>query len=170
LRLGAAVRYYGPAILVNRSGHVRLTWLFAVTLLVIGSSTLRADDDECLGCHGDRVASEAFEASAHGTLGCGACHTDITEYPHPEKPAPPDCGSCHAEVVGMLGRSVHAAVAGGDAPAACAACHGDPHRAARHTDAPSPVHWTSLASACARCHADSTRAGSGLPLARPVEA
>jgi cytochrome b subunit of formate dehydrogenase len=70
----------------------------------------------------------------------------------------------------MLGRSVHAAVAGGDAPAACAACHGDPHRAARHTDAPSPVHWTSLASACARCHADSTRAGSGLPLARPVEA
>lgn len=142
-------------------------------LLAATVGTVRADDGECLGCHADRVAAAAFEASAHAALGCGACHTDITEYPHPEKPAAPDCGSCHTEVVGKLARSVHAAAGGASArgAAACAACHGDPHQVAPHTEARSPVHWTSLAGACARCHADAARPGTArIPLARPVEA
>jgi len=133
-------------------------------LLAVAAVTVRADDEECLGCHGERVPADAFAASAHASFGCGTCHAGITEYPHPEKPAPPDCGACHADAVGTLAASVHAA-------AGCAACHGDPHRVAPHTEARSPVHWTSLASACARCHADGASGGpSRIPLARPVEA
>lgn len=143
--------------------------LLVVALLAAVAATARVDNGECLGCHGERIAPSAFEASAHAALGCGACHTDIAEYPHPEKPAAPDCASCHTDVVEMLAGSVHPA--DGNGAARCAACHGDPHRVVPHTEARSPVHWTSLASACARCHADTARAGAGrIPLARPVEA
>jgi cytochrome b subunit of formate dehydrogenase len=140
------------------------TWLLVATLLA-GTPVRAADGDACLDCHGDRVEPAAFRSSAHGDLSCAGCHTDIEEYPHPERPAAPDCATCHADAVAALATSVHGASAD------CAACHGDVHRIVPHAEPRSAVHWASLAGACARCHATTPAAErEGLPLVRPVEA
>jgi cytochrome b subunit of formate dehydrogenase len=134
-------------------------------LVLLATLATSAAAQECLECHADKVEVAAFQASAHGALGCAACHADIAGYPHPDAPAKPDCGDCHPDTVAALTTSVH----GGTAD--CAACHGDVHRLVPHTEPRSTVHWSSLATACARCHADGEPTNDArLPLLRPVEA
>ena len=68
------------------------------------------DNTNCILCHalpnltgrmGDssvihlNVDVQGFESSVHGRLGCAACHTDLTGYPHP-KTVGSVCGQCHA--------------------------------------------------------------------------
>ena len=144
-----------------------------VVVLVGGAGVGRADDTgECLACHGDRIDAQRFAASPHGDLGCAICHAEITGYPHPEKPAAPDCAGCHDEVSAAHAASVHGPTHAPEGKAVrCTDCHGDIHVARRHGDPESAVHWSHLAARCARCHAASpTAEASGIPVVRPVEA
>ena len=147
----------------------------AVVVLIVAARgpCARADEVPCLACHGEKIDAGRFAASVHGALGCGVCHSDIEAYPHPEKPAPPDCAGCHGEVAAALAGSVHGMPReGGRTPAAgCIDCHGDIHRVLPHEDAASAVHPTHLAGTCARCHAASAMPeGFRIPVVRPVEA
>jgi cytochrome b subunit of formate dehydrogenase len=146
--------------------------LVLAAALAMAATAARADDDNaCLGCHDQAVSADAFAASAHGALGCRACHTDISDYPHPEQPARPACRACHDEIADAVAHGVHTPGADASAESArCADCHGDVHAARRHTEPGSTVHPSALAGTCARCH---SQAATGekfrIPVVRPVE-
>ena len=109
-------------------------------LLAIGPRILAAQD--CLTCHGDAsmtdsaghsiaVDGQKFGDSIHGSLQCSNCHADIKGYPHPDKIAPVDCKTCHADQANDLKSSVHADSK--DHP--CTSCHGNAHEIFPKTDA-----------------------------------
>ncbi|GIV66610.1 MAG: hypothetical protein AB1457_03350 [Chloroflexota bacterium] len=108
----------------------------------------------CLSCHmvegqvkefpnGDLisvvVAPETYGSSAHATLSCQVCHTNISGYPHPENLAQSSrdytlqyqntCNQCHPSQASELMDSVHSkAMAEGNPNAPiCADCH-NPHQ------------------------------------------
>jgi cytochrome b subunit of formate dehydrogenase len=142
-------------------------------ILLLALQAAAETPEECLTCHGDRIHAQQFAASAHGTLGCNGCHTDITEYPHPEKPAAPDCATCHDDMVAAYQRGVHgqSRAQGGTEAATCTDCHGGIHALVPHAEPGSAVHWSNLAATCARCHADVDLAEKfRIPVVRPVEA
>lgn len=114
-----------------------------------------------------------FPASAHGAFGCATCHSSIKGYPHPALITPPDCATCHGDVVASYQQSVHgqARAHGVQEAATCGDCHGDIHRVTLHTETSSAVHWSNLAATCARCHANAELAEKfRIPVVRPVEA
>jgi cytochrome b subunit of formate dehydrogenase len=110
------------------------------------------DAESCLACHGSKdsgapvVDAAAFAASRHARSACVGCHSDIKEYPHPEKVAKVDCASCHAGEKKAMQSGVHAAVfaakKNGTANA-CASCHGN-----HATQSPTKLGL----SLCAQCH------------------
>jgi hypothetical protein len=108
----------------------------------------------CLSCHmvegqvkefpnGDLIsvviAPEVYGLSAHATLSCQVCHTNISGYPHPENLAQSSreytlqyqntCNQCHPSQASELMDSVHTKVmAEGNINAPiCADCH-NPHQ------------------------------------------
>ena len=91
------------------------------------------------------VDPENHAASVHGTLSCIDCHTNIKDYPHPDRVKQVQCATCHEEEASHVPISVHGAL-GKDA---CLSCHGDAHEVAA-TAPMSPAK-------CARCHADEVR-------------
>lgn len=110
--------------------------------------------ESCLACHGNKdsgapeVDAAAFASSRHGKAACTGCHSDIKEFPHPEKIRKVDCSSCHASAKAAVGSGVHAAVPGN----ACVSCHGG--HAVRAPKA--------LGSAlCAQCHNKEAREYKG---------
>lgn len=94
-----------PALLLVQGA----AWLLALALGPLGpalaaseqaatASTLSAEDQGCLACHGDdgvsrrfgdeaerplKVDGVAFAASAHAPIGCTGCHSDIDARKHP---------------------------------------------------------------------------------------
>ncbi len=110
------------------------------------------DAESCLSCHssadsgGPVVDAAAFAASRHARAACVGCHSDIKEYPHPEKVAKVDCASCHAGAKKAISSGVHAAVFGAKKNGtanACTSCHGS-----HATQSPSKLGL----SLCAQCH------------------
>ncbi len=131
---------------------------FALILLAPTSLTAQTD---CLACHGDKdmvdgaghpiaVDGQRFGASIHGSLKCGDCHSNIKEYPHPEKIAPVQCNTCHSEQAAGLTGSVHAD--GKDHP--CTSCHGDAHSIFPNSDARSAVYPLNVPRTCGNCHSN----------------
>jgi len=117
----------------------------------------QAKDETCLACHGQKgmksvagndifVDPAKHGASVHGSLTCDTCHTDIKEFPHPQKIAKVECATCHSDEAAQLPNSIHGTVLD---EKACASCHGNPHE----IDRPSAVS-TRL---CASCHGDEVR-------------
>jgi cytochrome b subunit of formate dehydrogenase len=110
------------------------------------------DAESCLACHSSKdsgapvVDAAEFAASRHARAACTGCHSDIKEYPHPEKIHKVDCASCHAGPNKAMASGVHAAIfsarknGGGNA---CVACHGN-----HATRSPSKLGL----SLCAQCH------------------
>lgn len=138
--------------------HIRfviaLQAVFAAGLLPAGAAA--ADADSCLACHGSAdsggpvVDAAAFAASRHASSACTGCHSDIKEYPHPDKVAKVDCASCHAQAKKAISSGVHAAVFGAKkngAANACVSCHGS-----HATRSPSKLGL----SLCAQCHKKET--------------
>ena len=140
----------------------------------VSAQTAPPTTEDCQGCHAEPslvrsdgrpvvVPPEAFAASVHAPFSCVDCHSDLaklTEFPHPERLAPVNCGSCHDEPAAGLAGSVHgkvAAAAGG--PLQCASCHGPPHRIRPSADFESPTHKLQIAETCAQCHAGLTGPG-----------
>jgi cytochrome b subunit of formate dehydrogenase len=156
----------------DRRVAARVAALAAALVVVVARAGAAADEAACLACHGERIDAGRFAASVHGPLGCPVCHTDIEDFPHPERPAQPDCATCHADVTAAQAASAHGrpADAGGPARAGCPDCHGDVHAIVPHDDAGSPVHWTHQAQTCARCHAGAEADRYRIPVVRPVEA
>ncbi|MBI5836558.1 MAG: cytochrome b/b6 domain-containing protein [Candidatus Eisenbacteria bacterium] len=120
--------------------------------LVLATSTPATQDADCLNCHADQelksesgrnvhVAAEALKTGAHGNLHCQSCHTTIKDYPHPARPAKPQCTSCHAQTAGNVRGSAHAA----QGPGSCAGCHGAGHDV-------KPARQVGLGQ-CESCHA-----------------
>ncbi|MFB3818974.1 MAG: hypothetical protein ACE147_15020, partial [Candidatus Methylomirabilales bacterium] len=113
--------------------------------------------EDCLGCHGDKdlkkqVKGKAvslftdvavLKASVHRSLDCVACHTGITDIPHPEKLPPPTCDGCHDGPAKALGESIHGGVG-----ATCQACHGGHKVAPAARLGPAP---------CQACHAETVQ-------------
>jgi predicted CXXCH cytochrome family protein len=141
-----------------------LTAFASVLLLAIPARPLHADVD-CLSCHGDPtlqdssgknigVSGDKFHASIHGSLKCTDCHSSIHDYPHPDKPAPVKCESCHAEEGSALAGSVHAKAS--DHP--CTSCHGNAHLIVTKTDPTSPVYPLNIPKTCGSCHGNEAMA------------
>jgi hypothetical protein len=149
--------------------------------LLLSAGGARAQD--CLDCHGEpgstvqfadgetldvTIDRKAWDASVHGSIGlsCTDCHTDITEYPHPDlrdrTPRDltlrlyPTCQQCHEEQYKKTLDSVHQQIlaAGNKKAAVCADCH-DPHAQKRITDEEGnllPEGRIAIPRTCARCH------------------
>jgi len=154
----------------------RLGAVLLASSLVVGASLASGaptvkppSNEDCLTCHGETdakradgrpvfVSKDKFASSVHGQAGlaCVDCHADLaasTEFPHPEKLAPAQCASCHADVVSDYGKSVHAEARqrGGSLAATCVDCHGT-HDILSAKDPASPTYALNLPGTCARCH------------------
>ncbi len=136
----------------------------------------------CLSCHmvegqikefpnGDVisvvVAPEIYGISAHATLSCQVCHTNISGYPHPENLAQSareytlqfqnTCNQCHPSQATELRDSVHArAMAEGNLNAPiCADCH-NPHQQPKiekdEQGRLSAAEHAQSARVCGQCH------------------
>jgi hypothetical protein len=141
-------------------------------------------NEDCLACHsqpemltsfenGDplylTIDGSAFDTSVHGQhdLACTDCHTDIDEFPHPDKGAgsarefsaktSATCEKCHAEQFQQFQEGVHAAAhaAGNPEAAVCSDCH-NPHYQIPVTDpqtGETTQEWRQeIPLVCARCH------------------
>ncbi|MGD0156857.1 MAG: hypothetical protein ABSB50_12210 [Terracidiphilus sp.] len=154
------------------SGNMAIAGLLAAVLFA-AAPALRAQD--CLTCHGDASMTDAaghsiavdgqkFRESIHGSLECSNCHADIKGYPHPDKIAPVDCKTCHADQAAQLKNSVHADSK--DHP--CTSCHGNAHEIFPKTDARSAMYPLNVPKTCGQCHGNNGMAGKhGLPSVYP---
>ncbi len=153
--------------------QIRLAAWIAVAALLLLFSALpgRTQQQECLACHGDQSMTDAsghsiavdgktFTDSIHGSLQCNDCHAGFTGYPHPDKPAPVQCGKCHADESGNVAGSVHAQAS----THPCTGCHGNPHRIFAKSDARSTVYPLNVPRTCGNCHGNPEMAKKyGLP-------
>lgn len=123
------------------------------------------ENADCLACHTEgimgavKVDAKSFRSSAHSNNTCVACHTDMSELPHPEKPAPVSCKSCHPIQTRIYAASDHGMAVGRGVTeaAACKDCHGRSHTLLKSRHPDSPVNRKNIAKTCARCHDDPKR-------------
>lgn len=126
-----------------------------------GSGSLR--DSDCLGCHGQsgfvdeqghslRIGQKEFSSSVHGALGCQACHSDVTQFPHKLPVKKVACATCHTTEDSDIEGSVHEAVMKSASSPACLKCHGNPHTIVSVHDSRSPVYALNLPRTCGTCH------------------
>jgi predicted CXXCH cytochrome family protein len=131
-----------------------------MALLLATPLGLQAQTD-CLACHADKSMTDAsghsiavdgkkFGASIHGSLGCSACHTTITGYPHPDHVTPVQCNTCHADEASGLSGSVHA----NKSEHPCTSCHGDAHAIFPKSDPRSAVYPLNVPHTCGTCHSN----------------
>ncbi len=156
------------------------------TTSVSAAPTFQEDkpsDETCLACHQQEGLSAQiggqplpltinpvqFSMSVHGTekVACVDCHTNITDFPHPEVTAPSlrhfslelysTCQQCHSDQYEKTLDSVHqAALAAGNINAAvCTDCH-NPHTQPRLTDKDTGELLLgarlAIPQTCAKCH------------------
>ncbi len=101
-----------------------------------------------------------MRVSPHAGLECNNCHADLAGegFPHPEKLAPVDCGSCHSDQQAQYDQSLHgvAAKRGDRAAPSCKTCHGT-HNVLRRTDPNSPTSTMGVPRLCGQCHREGPR-------------
>lgn len=143
----------------------------------------KPDNSTCLGCHGQSglvhtfpngdtvsvwVDPQVYDQGVHTNLTCQVCHTNISEYPHPENTAQSDreytlqfkdsCNQCHPGQVEKVMDGAHARLAeqGNQDTPVCADCH-NPHVQMKiQKDAsgdPAASENQKIAAICASCHA-----------------
>ena len=171
------MRWLAVAAAVVGLGAILWLALQATSLPVAASTPTREASTPCEACHiqdlkmtlpnGEtvpvKVDTSAFTASAHGNVGCTACHAAITSYPHPQPTAASlreyrlsqkdTCQTCHADAYAEMSLGAnHASL-----NLVCTDCH-NPHYA---TATPS--------MGCDTCHAQAaqTIASSAHSLAAP---
>ncbi|MBT5058620.1 MAG: hypothetical protein HOM68_18915 [Gemmatimonadetes bacterium] len=136
----------------------------------------RVAREECLRCHADPdlaverdgeqislfVDAAAHEASAHSSVACAQCHSQVStviDRPCAAITDPVDCSVCHADVATEYKDSSHGrlAVAGDvDAPT-CLSCHAA--CATQGHDIPtSPTFARNVPQLCGQCHAEGEKA------------
>ena len=109
-------------------------------------------NEACLQCHD--VNQKKFNDSAHGSLNCIDCHTDIKANPHQDHVAPVDCAVCHDKEAKSWLNSDHARgmVKISSLTSSCAQCHGPAHEIVAVDDPNSPVNRKNIPTTCAACH------------------
>jgi cytochrome b subunit of formate dehydrogenase len=140
-----------------------------LVLLVYTSGAFAQSVDDCLSCHEDKtltaerdgkqvslfVEKQSLAKSVHADLECVSCHEDLsgTDFPHKEKVAPVNCGTCHDDIATLYNASLHGkAVAKGEKLAPrCWDCHGS-HDILRVSDPNSKVTKFNIPYVCGRCH------------------
>jgi predicted CXXCH cytochrome family protein len=143
----------------HASRAFRVTLICAAIALFGGATTQLHAQTDCLTCHADQsmtdgnghkigVDGDKFGKSVHGTLKCNDCHADIKDYPHPDKPAKVQCGTCHSDQEAQLKTSVHRDTK--EHP--CTSCHGDSHSIFPKSDPRSTVYPLNVPAACGKCH------------------
>ncbi len=111
-------------------------------------------NEDCLACH-DTIDAARYKASIHGDKLCTACHNDIKEIPHQDKPAHVQCSSCHHTENEIYQNSDHGKAVSVGAPAAgCMDCHGEPHTLLDYRNPDSPVSRLNIPKTCGVCHED----------------
>ena len=140
------------------------------------------DNARCLSCHiqpgvtkefpnGDIVSvtinANHYGDSAHATLSCQLCHTNINDYPHPENTAQSHreytlqyantCNTCHEDQADQLMDSAHTKVAqtGNENAPICVDCHDSHAQTAIQKTADgklTPAQHAASALVCAKCH------------------
>ena len=156
--------------------------LLGSALLLLGAP---ARAQECLDCHGQPGSSVSFKdgssrditidpaawaASVHGAMGasCTDCHTEHSEYPHPDVKAGSardytishytSCQQCHEDQFKKQLDGVHikTIAAGNKNAAVCSDCH-NPHTQKKITGEDGkllPEGRVGIPQTCARCHAE----------------
>ena len=140
------------------------------------------DNAACLSCHlqdglelefpnGEVISAQVlpgvYGRSAHLTLSCQVCHTNISGYPHPENSARSSreytlqyqntCNQCHPSQASELMDSAHTKLlmAGDTNAPICADCH-NPHEQPRiekdEDGRLTPAEHAYSAEVCASCH------------------
>ena len=160
---------------MKRRRRVARSMFAVVAAVLLTLAAPRGMAQDCLTCHGDMtmtdgnghkigVDGDKFGKSVHGSLKCNDCHNDITEYPHPDKPAKVQCGTCHSDQESQLKGSVHA----DSKEHPCTSCHGDPHSIFPKADARSTVYPLNVPGTCGKCHGNGGMAQKhGLPSVYP---
>lgn len=147
----------------------RAVLIALVTILMSSSLGLRAEDKDCLACHGQAgmtkqapdgkeislfVDAKKFGTSIHGGNGCVSCHADVDLASHPGNPVKPAaCVSCHEKADASYNASHHASAkrAGNTKAASCGDCHGK-HDIVPMNDPASPLLRAKVATTCGSCH------------------
>ncbi len=146
--------------------------LITLTLLVLGIEPGYTQTDEnCLMCHGDSsmisamgvedwepllIDTTRYKQTTHYQMGgCVNCHSDISEFPHPEEVQEADCGMCHYDAQQNWAESAHglSVQQGGEDAATCASCHTQ-HYQFPVSDSLSSVHPSNEWITCAECHSN----------------
>jgi len=143
-----------------------LATLFLYTLRTPNAAY--AETDACVACHEEQgmqssdgrdifVDESKFSASVHAPIECTGCHTDISDFPHPDKVAVVDCGSCHDDVAKIYSQSLHGREVAAGAPFAprCWSCHGN-HDIAPVSSPQSRVARFRIPFVCGSCHKEGT--------------
>lgn len=134
--------------------------VLSVILILLVPAFLAAGeipDQMCAECH-QGTGGEPAEVSAHDLVGsvhedlsCTECHTDITELPHADTLATPDCGSCHDEEKAAYKQHGRGIVGISKFVPDCKDCHGT-HQILAADNAKSMVHPANLPETCGTCH------------------
>ncbi|MBL8179775.1 MAG: hypothetical protein JNK48_34165 [Bryobacterales bacterium] len=151
---------------------LRVLWVLVLAAAAASAQKELPGSADCAGCHedgrrtGKRVPGEmppfdapALRASPHATLECTGCHSDLEkkEFPHAEKLAKVDCGSCHPDQQSQYDASLHgkASARGDKLSPGCKSCHGT-HNVLRAAVPGSPTATMNVPKLCGGCHREGT--------------
>ena len=147
------------------------TALVAVAVLTAspGAALAQADNDLCLGCHGQQglttvvgdreidlyVDPQKYAASPHGKESCNSCHPQFQGFDHGRVAVGEElraltlatCVSCHQGYDFGQGKvSCH------PDPLTCDGCHGPIHALVPASDPASPINRANAVGFCSSCH------------------
>lgn len=121
------------------------------------AGSAHAQNLDCARCHYDEAYTTGFASSVHGRNSCTSCHGIITDVAvhmtGREKPAPVDCGSCHAVIAREFRRNFHYL----QEDFRCVDCHTDIHTR-RASDVPLKIRSVQK---CTLCHSNDEYVASG---------
>lgn len=156
--------------MVSGGKHGRFAAICLVLALSCLPGALAQEDAECFICHSDSgltktlpdgtvkslfIDESAYAGNVHQGIECIACHTDISELPHPETLKAVDCGACHEDEAKIYAQSLHGKSVENKDPLApsCADCH-TAHAIKSPSDPKSPTNPINIPHMCAQCHAE----------------
>ena len=155
---------------MNGLGRTAAWWWISAAVLTFSLGASALENADCYVCHADAEMSKAnpdgstlslhvnndvYLTSVHAGLECVACHTDVTETPHPEGLKKVDCAICHETEAKVYAASLHGQVLAKGDPLApsCADCHGK-HDILGRDNAKSRTNPIHIPETCGGCHAE----------------
>lgn len=150
--------------------HSFLKLYFWFLALLLPLSLIAQTNDDCLMCHEGQgltterngktisldVNTKILKKSSHSNVTCVSCHKDaaVSEFPHPEKLAPVNCGQCHKAAQIEYHRGMHGQALALKSPHAptCQTCHGEQHAIYPTSSPQSLTYKMNIPSLCGKCH------------------